>query len=54
MDFERRKKLDKLLIHLRYDIEHIEWIKKLKAEYSDHANECADVILEHHKNLSMH
>lgn len=50
MDFERRKKLDTLMIHLRYDIEHIEWIKRLKNEYSEHANECADSILERYKD----
>lgn len=50
MDFERRKKLDTLLIHLRYDIEHIEWIKRLKNDFASHANDCADVILEKHKD----
>lgn len=54
MDFERRKKLDELLIHLRYDIQHIEWIKRLTNEFSNHANDCADVILEHHKEFASH
>ena len=50
MDFERRKKLDTLIIHLRYDIEHIEWVKRLKDDFAKQANDYADAILENYKD----
>ena len=52
MDFERVKKLDTLRIHLEYDLQHIEWIKRLKDDFAKHANECADSILERYKDAA--